>query len=233
MAKCPSSDWPAELLACSVSCTPRWARGVMERSLILSWVMLWMQASAEEAGLFGCKVFLWTVERWWDKWAGGLTVLTVPCCPFSWDVFSVMCSSALPALLVKSTLLRKTCRFLLGFVRPFDCSWVMLRAALFWWTPWMPAFDCKTEMCCSFSAAFLEVLEYVRLKGKGLVHCFSFLVLPCRKTPKCWKLKLWLIQIFKSRGEWDTYSQRFLLPLTVGQAKAGGSWKMEGLYKHR
>lgn len=175
MAKCPFSDWPAELAcwtwACSVRCAPPWAWGVLERSWILSWVMLWMQASA---GLCWCKVSFWMVERWWDKWAGGLKVLTVPCCPLSWDVFSVIFSSALPTLIVRSTLLRKLCKCLLGFARPFDCSWVMLRAALFWWTPWMP------EMCCSFSAAFLEVLEYVRLKGKGLVNCFSFLVLPCR-----------------------------------------------------
>lgn len=179
MAKYPFSDWPAELLACSVSCTLCWARGVLVRSLILSWFMLWTQASAEEAGLFWCKVFFRMVERWWDKWAGGLKV---PCCTLSWDVFSVMFSSDFPALLVKSTLIRKTCRFLLGFAQPFDCFWVMLHAALFCWTLWMPAFDCKTEMGCSFSAAFLEVLECVRLKGKGLVHGFSFLALPCRKT---------------------------------------------------
>lgn len=229
----PFSDWPVEALACSVSCTLCWARGVLVRSLIRSWFMLGMQASAEEAGLFWCKVFFRMVERWSDKWAGGLKVLTVPRCPLSWDVFSVMCSLDLPALLVKSTLLRKKCRFLHGFAPAFECFWVMLRAELFCWTLWMPAFGCNTEMGCSFSAAFLELLGCVRLNGKGLVHGFSFLALPCRKTPKWWKLKFWLIEIFKSRGEWDTYSQRFLLPFTVRQAKAGGSWKMKGLGKHR
>lgn len=183
MAKFPFSDWPVEPLACSVSCTLCWAWGVLVRSLILSWFMLWMQASAEEAGLLWCKVFFRTVARWWDKW--GLKLLIAPCCPLGWDVFSVIFSLELPVLIVKSTVLCKTCRFLLGFAWAFDSFWVMLCAASFCWTLWMPAFDCKTEIGCSFSAAFLEVLECVRLKGKGLVHGFSFLALPCRKTPKC------------------------------------------------
>lgn len=195
--------------------------------------MLWMQATTEEAGLFWSKVFFGVVERWWDKWAGGLKVLTVPSCPLSWDLFLVMLSSDLPGLLVKSALLCKTCRFLLGFACPFDCFWVMPHAALFCRTLWIPASDCKTEMGCSFSAALTEVLECVRLKGKGLGRCFSFLALPCKKTGKCWKLKPWLIQFFKSRGEWETYSQRFLLPFTARQAKVGGSWKRERLCEHR
>lgn len=47
-------------------------------------------------------------------------MLIVPCCPLGWAVFSVIFSLALPVLLVKSTVLCETCRFLLGFVRAFD-----------------------------------------------------------------------------------------------------------------
>lgn len=233
MAKCPFSELPVELLACSVSCTLCWAWEVALRSLILSWFMLWAQASAEEAALFSWQMLFGMDERWWEKWAEGLKLVTAARCPLHLDVFSATFLSETSPLLVRSARLCETCGYLLWFARPFDCFWVTLHAALLCWILRLPGFGCKTELGCSYSAAFLEFLQCERLKGKGLVHGFSFLVLPCRKTPKCWKWKIWLIKIFKCRGEWDTYAQRFLLPFTVRQAKAGGRWKVEGLCKHR
>lgn len=181
MGMCQVTDLPVELLACSVSCTLCWACDIMVRSLILSWFMLWMQASAEEADLFWCKVLCGVDVSWWDKWAVGLKV-ALPCCPLHLDLISLTFPSHLPALLGESTLLCETCGYLVWFAWLFDCFWLMLHAALLCWTLWMPGFDCKAEMGCSYSTAVLEFLECERLKGKGLVHGFSFLALPCRKA---------------------------------------------------